>query len=272
MGTIDTHFHIFGPALQYPYAPGRTYTPPDASLAAYEHLASTIGIARGVIVQPSVYGTDNRRTLDAMRESALEMRALVVIDWEATDAELAALNEKGVRGIRINLIFNQRESFGIAARLADKVRDLGWHIQFLADVSQIPDLARAIEALRLPVVFDHLGHMPTSKGIQQPGFQDLLALLRGGIAWAKLSGTYRSTMRSLPPYSDVAPFAAALIAANPDRVLWGSDWPHPAISVPMPNDGDLVDMMMDWVTDKTLRQKLFVTNAEALYGFEPAGK
>jgi predicted TIM-barrel fold metal-dependent hydrolase len=150
------------------------------------------------------------------------------------------------------------------------VRDLGWHLQFLADVSQLPGLAPKVEALRLPVVFDHLGHVPAGKGIQDPGFQDLLTLLRDGVAWAKLSGAYRSTTTHHPPYRDVAPFAQALIAANPDRVLWGSDWPHPSIPVPMPNDGDLVDMVMDWATDEALRRKLFVTNAEALYGFEGA--
>lgn len=270
-GTIDTHFHIFGPASHYPYAPDRTYTPPDASLAAYEHLAETIGIARGVIVQPSVYGTDNRRTLDALRESGMEMRAVAVIDKSMTDRDLEILDAQGVRGVRINLVFNQRESFGIAARLADMVRDLGWHLQFLADVSQIPGLARAVEALRLPVVFDHLGHVPTGKGIEDSGFQDLLALLRDGLAWTKISGAYRSTITPLPPYRDVTPFAQALITANPDHVLWGSDWPHPSIPVPMPNDGDLVDMTMDWATDETLQRKLFVTNAEALYGFEPTG-
>lgn len=268
VGTIDTHFHVFGPEPQYPYAPGRTYTPPDAGLAAYEHLAGTIGIARAVIVQPSVYGTDNRRTLDAMRESALEMRAVAVIDKAASDLELAALDAKGVRGVRINLVFNPQESFGMAARIADMVRDLGWHLQFLADVSQLPDLARAIEALRVPVVFDHLGHVPTGRGIQDPGFQNLLALLRGSLAWVKLSGAYRSTVTPRPPYRDVMPFAAALIATNPDRVLWGSDWPHPSIPVAMPNDGDLVDMMMDWVPDEALRRKLFVANAEELYGFK----
>ncbi|HVJ41899.1 MAG TPA: amidohydrolase family protein [Dongiaceae bacterium] len=271
-GTIDTHFHVFGPDAKYPYAPDRTYTPPEASLAAYEHLADMIGISRAVIVQPSVYGTDNSRILAAMQESRIPMRAVAVIDPSTPDSELEALRAQGVCGARINLVFNRAESFKIAGKLADMVRDLGWHLQFLADVSQIPDLARSVAALRLPVVFDHLGHVPAGHGVGDPGFQDLLALLRDGITWVKLSGAYRATARTHPPYDDIAPFAQALIAANPTRVLWGSDWPHPSIPVPMPNDGDLVDMTMGWVADSALRHRLFIANAEKLYGFEPVAE
>lgn len=269
-GAIDTHFHIFGPSAQFPYAATRTYTPPEASLAAYEHLAEQIGFSRAVIVQPSVYGTDNSRTLSVLRETRIPIRAIIVIDDKVSDCDLQSFHDQGARGIRLNLIFNPGESFAIATKLADMIRDLGWHIQFLVDISQIADLASRIDALRLPVVFDHFGHVPMQKGLQDPGFQDALALVRHGTAWVKLSGAYRITSQnSMPPYHDVAPAAQAFIAANEDRILWGSDWPHPAISVPMPNDGDLADMAMSWVAEPALRQKFFVTNAEKLYGFEP---
>src|SRR5262249_2771906 len=150
--TIDTHFHIFGPAERYPYAPTRTYTPPEAGIAAYEHLAGTLGFSRAVIIQPSVYGTDNTRTLAAMTESRISMRAVVVIDDTITDRDLKSLNDQGVRGVRLNLIFNPGESFALATKLADRIRHLGWHLQFLVDASRTPDLAKRVEALRLPVV------------------------------------------------------------------------------------------------------------------------
>jgi 2-pyrone-4,6-dicarboxylate lactonase len=269
-GAIDTHFHIFGPTAQFPYVASRTYTPPEASLSAYEHLAEQIGFSRAVIVQPSVYGTDNSRSLSVLRESRISMRAVIVIDDKMSDRDLRSFHDQGARGVRLNLLFNPGESFSMATKLADMIRDLGWHIQFLVEVSQITDLALRIDALRLPVVFDHFGHIPLQKGLQDPGFQDALALVRHGTAWVKLSGAYRITAQtSKPPYHDVAPTAQAFIAANADRILWGSDWPHPSISVPMPNDGDLADMAMSWVTEPALRQKYFVTNAEKLYGFEP---
>jgi predicted TIM-barrel fold metal-dependent hydrolase len=266
--TVDTHFHIFGPISRYPLATGRTYTPSDAGLDAYEELATILGFARAVIVQPSVYGTDNSRTLSILDQTTLPMRAVVVIDETITDKELDELNRKGVRGARVNLVFNPGESFSLAGRLADRIRDIGWHLQFLVDVSTIDDLAVRVKMLRIPVVFDHLGHVPTGKGIDNAGFRDLLGLVADGIAWAKLCGSYRFTReRGLPPYSDVFPFAEALINANQERVVWGTDWPHPSIPVPMPNDGDLTEMVLRWATDEALRRKIFVTNAEMLYGF-----
>ena len=163
-GAVDCHFHVFGPDRLYPHAAGRSYTPPEASLAAYEHLCDAIGVARAVIVQPSPYGFDNRCTLDAMRESRIEMRAVLVLNESVSDDALARYHEEGVRGVRLNLLFKAGAALSTAARLADRIRDFGWHIQFLADVSVIEDLPRMADLLRLPLVFDHLGHMPTAKG------------------------------------------------------------------------------------------------------------
>ncbi|BCG85630.1 GntR family transcriptional regulator [Mesorhizobium sp. 113-3-9] len=267
---IDTHFHVFGPRPDYPFASGRSYTAPDASLADYEHLARKIGFSRAVVVQPSVYGTDNRRTLDVLREARIPMRAVIVADETLPEREWLALHKLGVRGVRINLVFKAGNGLATARALASRIRELGWHLQFLVDVSTIADLADWVRALRVPAVFDHFGHVPTARGLADPGFQALLDLVREGSAWVKLSGAYRITGIPRPPYDDVRPFAEALLAANPERVLWATDWPHPAISVPMPNDGDLVDMALDWTTDPGLRRKLFVTNAERLYGFDTA--
>lgn len=268
-GTVDCHFHVFGPASEWPYAPARSYTPPDAPLADYEHLAQTLGIARSVIVQPSPYGMDNRRSLQAVAASRIPMRAVLVVEPGVTDAELAEFHRLGTRGVRLNLLFGAGLAMDTASTLAQRISELGWHLQFLADVSTIDDLPALVQRLRVPAVFDHLGHVPANKGIRNAGFQNLLALVREGRAWVKLSGTYRSTSRQTTPFEDTRPFVEALIGANPHQLVWGTDWPHPSIPVPMPDDTDLVDQFGEWVNDASLRQAIFVDNPERLYDFEP---
>lgn len=268
-GTIDTHFHLFGPARDFPYAAGRDYTPPDATAEDYLALARRLGFSRSVIVQPSVYGTDNSRTLSALDDPPMPMRGVVVVDRSVSQAELERMHGLGVRGIRINLLFGAGAGWDAARHLAPKLREMGWHIQFLVDVSTIADLRREVTELAIPTVFDHLGHMPVARGLKDPGFQALLALLKDDLSWVKLSGTYRITGEKTAPFRDVVPFAHALINANPDRVVWATDWPHPAIRVPMPDDAPLARMALEWVADPVMRRKLFVTNAERLYGFEP---
>jgi 2-pyrone-4,6-dicarboxylate lactonase len=268
-GTIDCHFHVFGPEHAWPYAPGRSYTPPDAPLADYERLAATFGISRSVIVQPSPYGMDNRRSLEAVATSRLPMRAVLVLDPSVTDAQLAEYDRLGARGVRFNLLFGAGLAVQTAQAFADRIRELGWHLQFLADVSTMDDLPRLARRLRVPVVFDHLGHVPASKTVVDAGFQNLLALVREGLAWVKLSGTYRTTGRTSTPYDDTRPFIDALIAANPERLVWGTDWPHPSISPPMPDDTALVDQFNAWVQDPAMCERIFVRNPEQLYGFEP---
>lgn len=268
-GAVDCHFHVFGPASEWPYAPGRSYTPPDATLAGYEQLAETFGIGRAVIIQPSPYGMDNRRSLQAVADSRLPMRAVLVVEPTVTAAELAEYHRLGARGVRLNLLFGAGLAMETADALAQRIREFGWHLQFLADVSTIDALPRLVERLRVPVVFDHLGHVPAQKGPADAGFQNLLALVREGLAWVKLSGTYRSTALAHTPYEDTRPFVDALIEANPHQLVWGTDWPHPSIAVPMPDDTDLIDQFDTWVDDEALRQAIFVANPERLYGFEP---
>jgi len=267
-GAIDTHFHLFGPARDFPYAPGRDYTPADATVEDYIALARRLGFSRSVIIQPSVYGTDNSRTLSALEDRPMPMRGIVVVDRSVSHAELERMHGLGVRGIRINLLFGAGAGWDTARHLAPKLREMGWHIQFLVDVSTIADLRRRVMELAVPTVFDHLGHVPVSRGLKDPGFEALLALLKDDLCWVKLSGTYRITGETTAPYRDVAPFARALMQANPDHVVWATDWPHPAIRVPMPDDAVLARMTLDWTADAEMRQKLFVTNAERLYGFD----
>lgn len=266
----DCHFHVFGPEASYPYADGRSYTPPDASLAAYENLAATFGFGRAVIIQPSPYGQDNSRTLAVLDETRLEMRAVLVLGPDVSEDALADYHRRGVRGVRLNLMFNAGLPMDAAGALAERIRSFGWHLQFLADVSQIADLPKLVDALRVPVVFDHLGHVPAARGVRDPGFQSLLSLVREGRCFVKLSGSYRVTARAELPYEDARPFADALIAANPAQFVWGTDWPHPAIPIPVPDETELQDQFGDWVTDKTLRELILIKTPERLYGFGAA--
>ncbi|TCR71034.1 amidohydrolase family protein [Rhizobium sp. BK376] len=267
-GAVDCHFHVFGSEDRFPYASGRSYTPPDASIDDYQTLADTLGFSRAVIVQPSVYGLDNRRTLSFLRESRIPSRAVLVLDPGTSDGELEALHESGVRGVRVNLVFAAGLALEAASTLAGKIRGLGWHLQFLADVSQIEDLRGLVRRLDIAVVFDHLGHVPAQKGVADKGFQALISLVRDGNAWVKLTGAYRVTAMKTTPYGDVRPFVEALIDANPKQLVSGTDWPHPSIPVPMPDDADLLDMSASWIHGAELQQQIFVDNPERLYGFD----
>lgn len=270
----DSHFHIFGPLDRYPYTTPRSYTPPEAPESAYRHLLRTLGFERAVWVQPSVYGTDNARMMALLEnpppDDAIAWRGVAVVDESVTDGDLERFHAAGVRGIRLNLMFRGGGvEFETIERLARRIAPFGWHVQFLIDVSRFPKLGRRLGALPVPSVVDHMGHLPTSAGTTDPGFRDLLALVREGHCWVKLSGAYRLSGRTLPPYPDVDPFAAALIEANPKRLVFGTDWPHPGIEEPMPNDGALVDELYRWLDgDRTLEQAVLVTNPARLYDFD----
>jgi predicted TIM-barrel fold metal-dependent hydrolase len=267
-GACDCHAHVFGPQDRYPYVAGRTYTPPDCPLPAYRRMLDTLGLARCVLVQPSVYGADNRLMMACLDELGAAARGVAVMSPRATDAELEALHARGVRGLRLNLIYSGGGvGLGDAEALAARIAPLGWHLQFLVDVSATPDLRRRLARLPVPCVIDHMGHLPAAKGVRDAGFRDLLDALAEGRTWVKLSGAYRMTALADPPYDDVRPMAEALIAANPDRLVWGSDWPHPALHVPMPNDGTLLDLLAAWAPDALLRRRILVDNPARLYGF-----
>ncbi len=268
-GSVDTHMHIFGPQTQYAYTDQRSYTPSDALLADYRRMAAAVGIERSVVVQPSVYGTDNRATRDTIRALGTDKaRGVAVVDASVSDEELTALHGEGFCGIRVNLLFKGGVEADIINRLAARVAPMGWHIQYLIDVSEFDDVYERLSGLPTEAVIDHMGHMPTHKGLNHPGFTSLLKLVESGRCWVKLSGAYRITGEQHAPYTDVTPFARALVRANPQRMLWGSDWPHPHIPTPMPNDGALVDMLADWVEDKANLQRIMVDNPQELYGFE----
>lgn len=265
-GSCDCHAHVFGPAALYPYSPARGYTPPDALLAEYLGMHAITGISRGVLVQPSVYGTDNANLLSALKTGGDRLRGIAVVDSSVTDEDLERLRRAGVRGIRFNVVFAGGTPLAEAARLARRVAPLGWHVQLLIDVSHHPHLDREFADFPTPIVIDHMGHVPAPAGLEVAGFQALLRLLDGGRCWVKLSGPYRTSAGDVP-YDDVLPFARALVERRPDRLVWGTDWPHPAIPGHSPNAADLVDLLETWIPDAALRRRILVENPADLYGF-----
>lgn len=276
----DCHTHIFGDPSQFPFSPDRVYTPPPATPQEMAALHKKLRIKRVVIVTPSVYGTDNSATLFGMKARGSNARGVAVIGEKTTDAELDSMASAGVRGIRLNLGTGEPADLTetrrrIAAAL-ERIRTRSWHLQIYAGMATIRDIKDLVLSSPVPVVFDHFGGMQTSLGPEQPGFSELVELLRGGSAYVKVSGAYRASTQG-PDYLDVAPYAKGLIVANPDRVLWGTDWPHPnsaksadlkKVSPPIEiDDGRLFNQFQIWCPDPQIRRKILVENPARLYGF-----
>ena len=268
-GACDTHAHVFGPGNHYPFIPHGLYTPADALLGDYAHMLGVLGMERGVLVQPSIYGTDNQAMLDAMADKP-KLRGVAVVPYDVDLAEIERLHGLGVRGVRCNIV---DVKFGKGAlpldqlrALAARIKPYGWHIEFLMHVNEFPDLDRQLAGFPVDVVFGHLGYVPTSQGTETAGFKGLLKLMRDGKAWVKLTAPYRLTLSDMP-YPDVDATARVLVEEAADRLLWGSDWPHTSIKTRMPNDGDLFDLFTRWVPDETMRARILVTNPQKLYDF-----
>jgi len=230
----------------------------------------TIGCGRAVLVQPSVYGTDNGAMVHALRSGVFAFRGIAVVDADVSDRELQDLHDAGVRGVRINIASDTEGlSLADAPKLAPRLKALGWHLQFFMDLKKLPDAEEKLGRLGIDLVIDHFGRVRADDGLDAAPFQTMLRLMKRPNVWAKIMGPYFVSSRA-PGYVDVAPFARAVVAAAPDRVVWGSDWPHPAtgrLNVPMPNDGDLADLLLEWVPDEVQRRKVLVDNPARLYGF-----
>ena len=270
-GATDTHAHVCGPASRYAYFKDRIYTPPDALPADYRKMLDTLGVERAVLVQPSVYGTDNSAMLDAMKADPTRLRGVAVVADDISEAELKRMHEAGVRGVRVNIVDVKDRIAGTLPlaqlrQIAQRVKPLGWHMEFLLHVDEFPDLDILLADFPVATVYGHLGYMRTDRGIATPGFQALLRLMKDGRAWAKLTGPYRITSQPLP-YGDTNIYAHALIDAAPGQVVWGTDWPHVMIKGAMPNDGDLCDMLSAWIPDAAVRKQVLVDNPAKLYGF-----
>jgi 2-pyrone-4,6-dicarboxylate lactonase len=265
----DAHCHVFGPAAAFPYAPGRAYTPPDAPKERLSALHLILGIQRAVIVQASCHGTDNRAMLDAIATSGGRYRGIAIVDRSFTEKDYAALHEGGIRGVRFNFVkhLGGMPDMDVFKHVLQRIQPLGWHLVVHLDAADIVELSGLLRALSLPFVIDHMGRVKAGAGLEQGPFRALLELMKLGNCWVKVSGAERVSAAG-PPFVDAIPFAQVLVNAAPDRVLWGTDWPHPNVGRHMPNDGDLVDLVPLIVPDEALRRKLLVHNPASLYGWE----
>ena len=272
-GAWDTHAHVFGPSDRFPYGPDRSYTPPDAPLPKYLHMLDTLGFTYGGLVQGSSHGRDNSAMLDALARHPKRLRGVAVADETVPVAELRRWHALGIRALRFNHFFRGGQlhyrggvTLQSAKKLAPVMKDLGWHMQLWIDVKDLPDTIPAIREIGLPVVIDHMGRTDARAGTGTPGFQSLVRLVGEGGCWVKMSGAHRLSTRA-PGYPDARPFHEALIRANADQLVWGTDWPHPRIEGEMPNAGHLLDLFNEWTPDAAVRKKILVDNPARLYGF-----
>ena len=265
-GACDAHCHVFGPADRFPYAPDRAYTPPDAPYEDLVRLHRVLGVERAVIVHASCHGSDMRVTLDGIARSGGAMRGVAVVDPGVTDADLAALDVGGIRGVRFNFVkhLGGMPDMAFFDRVLAQVEPLGWHVVLHLDAEDVVELAPRIARIRVPFVIDHMGRVKAKNGLDQAPFRRLLELMRNPLAWVKICGAERVSSAGAP-FRDALPFARALVEAAPDRVLWGTDWPHPNIAGDMPNDGDLVDLLAEAVGDEAVRRRVLADNPARLY-------
>jgi predicted TIM-barrel fold metal-dependent hydrolase len=278
----DCHVHVFGPDARYPFWPGRSYTPGAASIEELMALHRALGIGRVVIVHPSPYGADNAATVDALRVIGKQARGVAVIDENTSDATLAEMHEAGVRGVRVNLESAGESDPAVAKRAlewaAARVKPIGWHVQTFTTLPVIAALYETIAALPATLVIDHFGRPDAALGPDQPGLDKIYALLRSGKVYVKISAAYR--ISKVPDYADAAPIARAMIAANPDRIVWGSDWPHPGggkgratrdlVNVEPfrpEDDGAALNRLNGWCVSRGELEKILVANPARLYDF-----
>ena len=281
-GACDCHTHIHGDVEKFPFFAGRVYTPEPASPEEMAALHKTLHMQRVVIVTPSVYGTDNSATRFGMKARGADARGVAVIDDKTPESDLDAMQQDGFRGIRLNLATGGvndpnvgRQRFSAAV---DRIKARGWHVQIYTNLPVVTGIKDLVAASPVPVVFDHFGGAQAALGVEQPGFADLVELVTSGKAYVKISGAYRAS-KLAPDYQDAAPFAKALIAANADRIVWGTDWPHPDSVTPpgkkatdvtpllQIDDGRLLNQLALWAPDAATRKKILVDNPVRLYGY-----
>jgi predicted TIM-barrel fold metal-dependent hydrolase len=270
-GSIDTHVHIF--ESHFPLFEGRGYNPPDSTLEDLIHLHHTLGIDRVVFTQPSVYGVDNSAILKGMNvlneKFPNKARGVCAIKMDASENFLQELHVQGIRGVRLNLDNKGGMPLELKeiSKLEDKIKGLGWHLEYLFPGKDIVELEPMLSNASVPISIGHFAYQPATAGINSDGFKTLLKLVKDGNTWIKISGANRVSETDLPPYDDVLPMARALVEANSDNVMWGTDWPHPNKYEVNPNDGDLVNWFGEWITDDTMRKQIMVTNSELFYDF-----
>ena len=271
-GSVDTHTHIFGPAATYPFSAKRPYSPPDAGLDMFRKLHAAIGVERAVIVNATVHGFDNRVVTDAIAQSGGKYLGVANVNAEMTDAELKALDAAGIRACRFAFLkrLGGVGDMNAFRKLVDRVGAIGWHVDIYLEAGTIREFVPILKALPVTYVIDHMGTISAAKGLDDPEFKALLDLQASDDkCWMKITGPERASAGPAP-FHDAVPFAKALIDNAPDRVIWGTDWPHPNVKI-MPNDGTLVDLIPLYAPDAAVRQKLLVANPEKLFRFAKVG-
>jgi predicted TIM-barrel fold metal-dependent hydrolase len=264
-GACDAHCHVFGPGARFPYAPGRRYTPQDAPKEALAALHAHLGLSRTVIVQASCHGADNAAMLDAIAAAPQTTRGVAIVDDTFDERALERLDEGGVRGARFNFVrhLGGAPDMDVFGRVIGRIAPLGWHVVLHVDAPDIAPLTPLIRALPLPFVIDHMGRVDASLGPDQPALAALLELARLDGCWIKVSGAERI---SAPPFAAAVPIAVRIMAAIPDRVLWGTDFPHPNLEIAV-DEADLVDLVPAFATTEDAQRRLLVDNPARLYGF-----
>ena len=267
-GACDCHMHVYD--RRFPAVAHARLTPPDARVSDYRRVQATLGLQRTVVVTPSTYGTDNASLLDALAQLGDSARGVAVVDGAVSDVELRTLHTAGVRGIRFNQTIGTATSLAALEPLAERIAPLGWHLQLLLPADQLVPMENRLRALPVPLVFDHLGRLP-SAGRSHPGFAVVCRLLDSGRAWVKLSGAYLAGPRDDLGYPQAESIAKAYLARAPQRLVWGSNWPHPTASAgqhTMPDDRDLLLQLSRWTDDDALFRRVLVDNPAVLYGFD----
>jgi predicted TIM-barrel fold metal-dependent hydrolase len=263
----DCHMHIYD--SRFPVAPNAKLRPPNATVDDYRLLQKRIGTTRNVVVTPSTYGADNSCSLDAIAKLGATARGVAVVDTSVTDAELKRLDSLGMRGIRFNLVQSGATTIDMLEPLSKRVNDLGWHVQIHMLGEHIVEAAELLQHLPSPIVFDHLARIPESAGVDHPAFAFVVKAIDRGRTWVKLSSAYQDSKSGPPAYSDVSKVARAYVKAAPERMIWGSDWPHPTEKVDAkPDDAVLFDLLADWAPQQAVRNRILVDNPAALYRFD----
>jgi len=268
-GACDAHVHVFGPQATFPFSEARSYTPEDCTYEDLMQLHAVLGIDRAVIVHGGAHGTDNSATLAALDRNPEKIRGVAVIPSGLPQAELEDMHRRGMRGCRMSTVVSGGASFAHLQGLAEETFDLGWHLVLhFNKATELVEVAPQLLQIQSPFVLDHLARISAAEGVESEPFRTLLRLLDTDRCWIKLASLYRLSSEPYP-HRDMLPMIEKVVELRPDRILWGSNWPHPICPVPMPNDGDLVDLVLLWLPDHRTQQLALVDNPALLYGFEP---
>ncbi len=270
-GSCDTHFHIFGPSAKFPFAEKRAYTPPDAPVESLLKMLDALGMSYGVAVQAHPYATDNSAMLNALRHAPKRLRGTAIVEPDTGIAALRAMADTGVKSLRFHHVPHGVgfSPLGMSSfeKLSPLMAELGLNAQFMMDANELDKVMPYFKNWKLPIVLDHMGNIDAKLGVNQPGVQAMCKYLAEGRIWVKVSGAYRISEK-YPDYADAQAIHEALVSANPEQIIWGTDWPHPRLDKDMPEDGHLLDLFNAWTPDASLRKKILVDNPAKLYGFK----